>query len=134
MYVTDGRLLSGVDHDRLCATVDNRCSLCQYKLEIRTEIEGEHTENSMFVMSCFTAFGSCTTSAVLLTLALSPVRMAWSILKLLEETERILQSAGILSPTATAMISPGTSSEAWTRVTKPDRNTLASSGEYSFRA
>jgi hypothetical protein len=28
VYITDGRLLSGVNHDRLCATVDNRCSLC----------------------------------------------------------------------------------------------------------
>jgi hypothetical protein len=70
----------------------------------------------------------------LFTLTLSPVRMAWSTLKLLDETERILQSAGILSPTATEMMSPGTSSDACTRMIWPDRITLASSGEYSLRA
>jgi hypothetical protein len=51
-------------------------------------------------------------STDLLTLTLSPVRIAWSTLKLLEEIEKILQSAGILSPTATETMSPGTISEA----------------------
>ena len=63
-------------------------------------------------MSCFTALTSGTTSAVLRTLSLSPVRIAWSTRKLLEEMDRSRQSAGILSPTDTEIISPGTSSEA----------------------
>jgi hypothetical protein len=66
----------------------------------------------MLVMSCFTALESGTTSTPLWTLVLSPVKMAWSIRKLLDETERSLQSAGILSPTATEIMSPGTSSDA----------------------
>ena len=66
----------------------------------------------MFVISCFTAFGSGTGSAVLLTLVLSPVRIAWSTRRLVDEMERSRQSAGILSPTETEMISPGTSSDA----------------------
>ena len=69
----------------------------------------------MLVMSCLTAFKSETTSMDLLTLTLSPVKIAWSIRKLLEETESTRQSAGILSPTATAMMSPGTNSDAWMR-------------------
>ena len=69
----------------------------------------------MFVMSCLTAPASRTTPMDLFTLTLSPVRMAWSTLKLLEETERSLQSAGILSPTVTETMSPGTSSVAWIR-------------------
>lgn len=88
----------------------------------------------MLVMSCFTAFLSGTTSADLLTLVLSPVRMAWSTRKLLEETESTRQSAGILSPTAMAMISPGTNSDAIRREKWDDLRTLASSGEYSFNA
>lgn len=63
-------------------------------------------------MSCFTALTSGTRSAVLRTLSLSPVRIAWSTRKLLEEMDRSRQSAGILSPTDTEIISPGTSSEA----------------------
>jgi hypothetical protein len=66
-------------------------------------------------MSCFTAVASAMVSTDLLTLVASPVRMAWSILKLLDETDRSLQSAGILSPTATEMMSPGTSSDACMR-------------------
>jgi hypothetical protein len=92
------------------------------------------TEKTIFVMSCFTAFKSGTSSICLLTLSLSPVRMAWSTLKLLDDMESNLQSAGILSPTAMDTISPGTSSEVWMRLTWPERSTLASSGEYSFRA
>lgn len=88
----------------------------------------------MFDMSCLTALGSGTTSIDLLTLLLSPVRIAWSTRKLLDEIERSLQSAGTLSPTATDIMSPGTSSEAWMRARRPERNTLASSGEYSLRA
>lgn len=68
------------------------------------------------------------------TLALSPVRIAWSIRKLLEETEMSLESAGTLSPTETEMMSPGTSSEACIRVVWLLRTTFASSGEYSLRA
>ena len=75
------------------------------------------TENSIFVISCFTALWSVTTPADLCTLMLSPVRMAWSMRKLLDDTESNRQSAGILSPTATLTMSPGTSSEAWIRVT-----------------
>lgn len=52
----------------------------------------------------------------LLTLILSPVNIAWSALKLLDETERSLQSAGTLSPTAIEMMSPGTNSVAWIRL------------------
>lgn len=88
----------------------------------------------MFVMSCFTALRSRTVSTVLLTLTLSPVRMAWSTRRLVDVTESNRQSAGILSPTATEMISPGTSSVACVRVHSPSRKTLASSGEYSFKA
>lgn len=69
------------------------------------------TENRVFVMSCFTALRSATGSTVLLTLTLSPVRIAWSTRILVEVTESSLQSAGILSPTATETMSPGTSSE-----------------------
>lgn len=99
-------------------------------------MQGERvlTENSIFIMSCFTAPESGTTSTDLLTLTLSPVSMAWSTLKLLEDIDKILQSAGIWSPTATEMMSPGTSSEAWIRANWPDLRTLASSGEYSFKA
>lgn len=63
-------------------------------------------------MSCLTALASVTTSIDLLTLVLSPVKIAWSTLKLLEDTEINRQSAGILSPTEMDMISPGTSSVA----------------------
>lgn len=73
-------------------------------------------------------------STDLFTLILSPVKIAWSTRKLLEETESRRQSAGILSPTATLIISPGTSSDACIRATSDERKTLASSGEYSFRA
>lgn len=85
-------------------------------------------------MSCFTALESATTSTDLLILELSPVRMAWSMRRLVEEIDSRRQSAGTLSPTATEMMSPGTSSEAWMRVTFPSRKALASSGEYSFKA
>jgi hypothetical protein len=88
----------------------------------------------MLVMSCLTALRSGTTSTYLLTLTLSPVRIAWSIRKLLEVTESSLQSAGILSPTATEMISPGTSSDACIREIWLERTTFASSGEYSLSA
>lgn len=101
-------------------------------------VEGEskcvRTEKSILVMSCLTAFSSETTSTDLFTLVLSPVRMAWSTRKLLEETESNRQSAGILSPTATVMMSPGTNSDAWMRANWEDRRTFASSGEYSLRA
>ena len=63
-------------------------------------------------MSCFTALGSATTSTDLLILVLSPVRMAWSTRRLVEEIDSKRQSAGTLSPTATEMMSPGTNSEA----------------------
>jgi hypothetical protein len=80
------------------------------------EISMNHTNtltaNNILDMSCFTALGSGTLSIPLFTLTLSPVKMAWSTLKLLEEIESSLQSAGILSPTETETISPGTSSEA----------------------
>lgn len=72
----------------------------------------KRTENNMLDMSCLTALGSRTTSMDLLTLMLSPVRIAWSTRKLLDEIERSLQSAGTLFPTATDMMSPGTSSGA----------------------
>lgn len=70
----------------------------------------------------------------LLTLLLSPVRIAWSTRKLLDEIEKSLQSAGTLFPTATDTMSPGTSSEAWMRAKWPERKTFASSGEYSLSA
>lgn len=92
------------------------------------------TEKSILVMSCLTALRSGTTSIYLLTLTLSPVKMAWSMRKLLDETESSLQSAGILSPTATDMMSPGTSSEACMRAIWLERTTFASSGEYSLSA
>lgn len=66
----------------------------------------------MLVISCLTALESETTLRDLCTLTLSPVRIAWSTRKLLDDTEMILQSAGILSPTETLMMSPGTSSDA----------------------
>lgn len=56
------------------------------------------------------------------------------MLKLLLEMDRILQSAGILSPIVTEMTSPGTSSSAFTRLTCPSRTTFASLAEYSWRA
>ena len=92
------------------------------------------TENNILVISCFTACTSLTTSTPLFTLILSPVRIAWSTRKLLDVMDNNRQSAGILSPTETTMISPGTSSDAWTLPTFPERRTVASSGEYSFRA
>lgn len=88
----------------------------------------------MLVISCLTALRSVMTSIDLLTLLLSPVRIAWSTRKLLDEIEKSLQSAGTLSPTATDTMSPGTSPEAWMRVRRPERKTFASSGEYSLRA
>ena len=94
----------------------------------------ERTENNIFVISCLTAFKSGTGLMLLCTDTLSPVRMAWSTRKLLDETDSRRQSAGILSPTATVMMSPGTSSEAWMRLTSPSRYALASSGEYSLSA
>src|ERR1700733_3570320 len=92
------------------------------------------TANSILRISCFTALGSTTVSMDLFTLVASPVKIAWSILKLLDETDNSLQSAGILSPTATEIMSPGTSSDACMRAIWLDRRTFASSGEYSFRA
>lgn len=92
------------------------------------------TENRMFVMSCLTARRSGTTSVDLFTLTLSPVRIAWSTRKLLDDIDINLQSAGTRSPTATDIISPGTSSDACMRETWPERSTVASSGEYSFKA
>src|SRR5690242_538347 len=55
-------------------------------------------------------------------------------MKLLLEIERILQSAGILSPIATETMSPGTKSSALMRLIAPSRTTLASFAEYSWRA
>jgi hypothetical protein len=85
-------------------------------------------------MSCLTAFRSDTASIDFATLMLSPVKIAWSTRKLLEAMESILQSAGILSPTVTEMMSPGTSSDACIFDRIPARNTFASSGEYSLSA
>jgi hypothetical protein len=70
----------------------------------------------------------------LFTLSLSPVRIDWSMLKLLLWIERILQSAGMRSPIATEMTSPGTRSSALMRLMAPSRTTLASLAEYSWRA
>lgn len=67
-------------------------------------------ENKMLIMSCLTALSSGTALVVLLTLTLSPVSRAWSIVKLADVIDRTRQSAGILSPTLTRMISPGTRS------------------------
>ena len=70
------------------------------------------TEKSIFVISCFTALGSATGSRDLPTLVLSPVRIAWSTRRLVDVIESSRQSAGILSPTAIEIMSPGTRSEA----------------------
>ncbi len=91
------------------------------------------TEKSILVMSCLTAWASGTASIDLCTLILSPVRMAWSMRKLLEEMDSNLQSAGILSPTATEMISPGTSSEAWMREVCEERTTFCLVGRVLFQ-
>lgn len=88
----------------------------------------------MFVMSCLTARSSETVSTRLPTLMLSPVRTAWSTLKLELEKLMTRQSAGILSPTETEMMSPGTRAEAWIFWRRELRRTRVSSGEYSFRA
>jgi len=92
------------------------------------------TENNMFTWSCLTALGSEITGVHFSTLPLSPVRIAWSILKLLLSVENNRQSAGILSPWARMTISPGTTiSERILRMW-PFLNTLAESGEYSDNA
>lgn len=137
--VAYGGALTGKNDDGARASVDDSCTLSIFDgqgLTVKWNHESvrELTEKSMFVISCFTALGSGTTSTDLLTLTLSPVRIAWSMRKLLDETERSRQSAGILSPTATATMSPGTSSSACIRPICPSRKTLASSGEYSFKA
>ena len=136
--VSNSSSLTSVDNDCSCASV-NHCSTLHAEKESdyylgHIRLRRRLTEKSMLVMSCFTALGSATTLTDLCTLTLSPVKIAWSTRKLPEDTERSLQSAGILSPTATAITSPGTSSEACRRVISPSRMTFASSGEYSLRA
>lgn len=92
------------------------------------------TAKRMLIMSCLTALSSLTTSVIFLTDIDSPVRTAWSTLN--EDELKLItrQSAGILSPTETATMSPGTSADACTLVSRDDRSTRVSSGEYSLRA
>lgn len=132
--ISDSGLLACEYDDSFTGTVDYTRSLNECERADKDVEMSLLTENRMLIMSCFTAFASATTSVDLCTLTLSPVRIAWSTRKLLEWTERSRQSAGILSPTATDTISPGTSSEAWIFCICPSRSTLASSGEYSFSA
>lgn len=57
------------------------------------------TEKSMFFLSWLTARGSGTGSVCLSTDTDSPVRMDWSTLRVVEQMEVSLMSAGTLSPT-----------------------------------
>lgn len=135
--VTDRRILAREDDDCARGPIYNRRSLVTVDITMERDLvveKRERTVNSMFIMSCLTALTSETTSVDLLTLTLSPVRMAWSTRKLLDDTERSLQSAGILSPTATEMMSPGTIFDAGMRLSLPERSTFASSGEYCIKA
>ena len=134
--IANRSFLAGVDDDGLGSSIDDSGTLeiQNEALVIRGIKRDGRTEKSIFVISCLTALSSLTTCTDLFALVLSPVRIAWSTRKLLEETESTLQSAGILSPTATVIISPGTNSEAWIRANWEERRTLASSGEYSLRA
>ena len=133
MNVTNGSLFACERDDSACGSIYDGGSLTKGE-GVADKQKYKRTENSMLNMSCLTALRSGTTSIDLVTLILSPVRIAWSTRKLLDEIERSLQSAGTLSPTATDIMSPGTSSEAWMRAIWPERNTFASSGEYSLRA
>jgi hypothetical protein len=114
--IADRCVLPGEHNNCVGIAIYNGCALYSYWLRREVEINRKQlTEKSMFVMSCLTALESEIIPMDLLTLTLSPVRMAWSTRKLLEDIERSLQSAGILSPTATDTMSPGTSCEAWMR-------------------
>ena len=57
------------------------------------------TENSMFFLSWLTALSSGTGSVCLIMLMLSPVKMDWSIFRVVEWMAVMRMSAGILSPT-----------------------------------
>ena len=79
----------------------------------------------MFVFSAIDADRS-TISIVLLTVALSPVKLPSSVLKVLDNNLTILASAGTRSPTVSFITSPGTSSDALRLYSmRPSRNTLA---------
>jgi hypothetical protein len=134
--VANGRVLTRKNDNSACAPIYDCRTLLQVSITIcgRHERKLQRTVKSIFVISCLTALTSGMTPKDLLTLTLSPVRMAWSTRKLLEDTERSLQSAGILSPTETATISPGTILHAFMRFTLPERSTFASSGEYCIKA
>lgn len=83
-----------------------------------------------------TARGSGIGSVCLITDTDSPVRMDWSILRVVEKILERRISAGILSPTDTSTMSPGTISLArilWTPDLSP-RTTLPISGSYSLSA
>ena len=60
------------------------------------------TEKSIFFLSWLTALGSGMASVCFITLRLSPVRMDWSILSVVEWILHTRMSAGILSPTETS--------------------------------
>ena len=91
---------------------------------------------NFFRHSWLTARGSGTGSECLITDTDSPVRRDWSTLRVVDLICKILISAGILSPTETSTISPGTRSRAkicWTCF-RSARTTFPVSDSYSLRA
>ena len=70
----------------------------QWKWELRTNMI-ILPEKMIFFLSWLTALGSGTGSLCLITETDSPVKIDWSILKVVDKIWMILISAGILSPT-----------------------------------
>jgi hypothetical protein len=136
MDIPNSGLRAGSDDDCVRTPIDNSSTLPETRQSAKRlqKCGRMRTEKRMLVWSCFTARSSLTGAVDLCTLSLSPVSRAWSTRKLLEDIERRWLSAGILSPTDTAMMSPGTTSTAGIFLKWPSRMTFASSGEYSLRA
>mmetsp|Transcript_35412 Transcript_35412/g.67770 ORF Transcript_35412/g.67770 Transcript_35412/m.67770 type:complete len:279 (-) Transcript_35412:170-1006(-) len=84
-------------------------------------------ENSMAVLSWYTAWTEAHGCMSLSMLSDSPVRMDWSQRSWEEKICTMRASLGTLAPTVTSTTSPGTSSLAGTTLRRPPRSTVAKS-------